>query len=182
MTDADPTRYEAECHRCGATVDAFTRECPGCGFRRDSFEEPVDPEVACIECGEEAHNYRCGCCSLPLCSKHRELGGGFCSTFFSVGGVGVCPRSTVHVGVWPTEASVLVVPESETDADVFHLPVEEGATAPACRPREAGKVTVSLKAAREDLDRTLCTHCGKTARKRQGEQVASEERIEVADS
>jgi len=39
----------------------------------------LDPANACAECGQEAHNFRCGGCGLPLCRKHHELGAGFCS-------------------------------------------------------------------------------------------------------
>lgn len=41
----------------------------------------LDPESMCTECGEAAHNYRCGSCARPLCRKHHELGAGFCSDF-----------------------------------------------------------------------------------------------------
>jgi len=38
----------------------------------------VDPADACIECGKQAGLF-CGTCGFPLCGKHHELGGGFCS-------------------------------------------------------------------------------------------------------
>lgn len=170
--DVDPTRYEEQCERCGRTVEAFTRRCPGCGFHRDTFETPVDPECSCIDCGAEAHNARCGCCGFPLCSMHYEVGGGFCGEHFTVGGVPVCTRGqTVAVGVRGREETVLVLPTTDADTTngVFHLPDEAGTTAPACRPREDKKVGISVYAAREELGRELCIHCAKTARKRHEE-------------
>jgi len=167
--DVDPTRYEEQCERCGTSVEAFTRQCPRCGFQRDTFTTPIDPEYSCIDCGAEAHTARCGCCGFPLCSRHHEAGGGFCGAHCSVGGVPVCPHEqTVAVGVHPREETVLVVPTSDADyaGEVFHLPDEAGITAPACRPHEAGQVGISVYAAREELGRELCIHCGKTARKR----------------
>lgn len=34
----------------------------------------------CIECGNSITGY-CGCCEAPLCSRHIETQGGFCSDF-----------------------------------------------------------------------------------------------------
>jgi len=34
----------------------------------------------CIECGDSVLGY-CGCCGAPLCSRHVETQGGFCSDF-----------------------------------------------------------------------------------------------------
>ena len=34
----------------------------------------------CIECGRSTTGY-CGCCGAPLCSRHIETQGGFCSDF-----------------------------------------------------------------------------------------------------
>jgi len=46
------------------------------------LEEPehIDPEEACIECGNRMIA-RCGCCGAPLCSRHLETQAGFCSKF-----------------------------------------------------------------------------------------------------
>ena len=45
-------------------------------------EEPEPGwENQCTECGDAAHNFRCQSCGLPLCSKHNEMGAGFCSNF-----------------------------------------------------------------------------------------------------
>jgi hypothetical protein len=158
MTEA-ADRYLEECHHCGDIVEAFARRCPHCGFRRDTFET-VDPTQACIDCGDRGV-MRCGCCGYPLCGRHHETGAGFCSRHFTVGGVSLCLHEEIAVGARPREATVLVV----HDGDVFHLPDEEGSRAPACRPREDGKVDVSLALARA-ADRDLCIHCAKAARQR----------------
>lgn len=42
--------------------------------------EQVSPDQACIECGNEMIA-RCGCCGVPLCSRHVETQAGFCSEF-----------------------------------------------------------------------------------------------------
>jgi len=152
-------RYLEECHHCGGRVEAFSRRCPRCGFRRDTFET-VDPSQWCIDCGDRG-TYRCGCCGYLLCHQHHETGGGFCSRHFSVGGVAVCLHDEIAVGVRPREATVLVV----HDGGVYHLPDQEGSRAPACRPREDSKADVSLALARA-ADRELCTHCAKAARQR----------------
>jgi len=163
-------RYMEECHYCGGVVEAFARQCPSCGFRRDTFETP-DPSQACINCGDRG-TYHCGCCGYLLCHQHHETGGGFCARYFSVGGVPVCLHDEIAVGVRPREETVLVV----HDGDVYHLPDESGSRAPACRPREDGKVHVPLSEV-QAADRDLCTHCAAVARQRyQGfrEELADE--------
>jgi len=134
---------------------------------REVREDPTPaPEDQCIECGKRG-DLRCGCCGFPLCGKHVELGGGFCSEHFSVGGVSVCTYDfEVYVGVRAREETVLVV----EDNGVYHLPddVVEETTAPACRPAEDGKERVPLASAREE-DRELCTHCAAEARSRHEE-------------
>jgi hypothetical protein len=62
--------------------------------RRPPRERRVtnDPENCCIECGKGALNHRCGCCSLPLCSMHNEVQGGFCSEFTTVHDTPGCLR------------------------------------------------------------------------------------------
>lgn len=158
--DVPDDRYEETCEHCGTIVEAFTRECPGCGFRRDTFDAP-DPANACIECGEPM-SARCGCCGYPLCGKHHELGGGFCRSFTTVGGTPVCVYDNdVYVGVWPRTEHVLTVEDSE----VYHLPKyeDDDCTAPLCRPAEVGKDRETLESATDD-DRELCTHCERAAR------------------
>jgi len=158
--EAYDDRYEETCEHCGTTVEAFTRGCPGCGFRRDTFEQP-DPASACIECGEPMSS-RCGCCGFPLCGKHHELGGGFCRSFTTVGGTPVCVHDhDVYVGVWPRTEHVLTV----EDSGVYHLPKyeDDDCTAPLCRPSEVSKDRETLDTATDD-DRELCTLCERAAR------------------
>ncbi|SFR41850.1 hypothetical protein SAMN04487947_1191 [Halogeometricum rufum] len=51
-------------------------------IHRRQYEDPdPDWENQCTECGDAAHNFRCQSCGLPLCSKHNEMGAGFCSNF-----------------------------------------------------------------------------------------------------
>jgi hypothetical protein len=94
---------------------------------------------------------------MPLCGKHHELNGGFCSRFFETGH---------RACVWGNEVYVLDRPDREvlvTDklrSDVFHLPADEGdedCTEPLCRPVEDGKVRVGMAALRDDLE--LCDLC-----------------------
>lgn len=155
--------YDVECSHCGAVIDDFSAECPACGFNRREFRLPShDPETSCIECGKEAHMF-CGCCGFPLCGMHHELGAGFCTSYFSVGGVPLCIYDhDVYVGVWPRDEHVLV---SDADSDVFHLPDDKGAHAPACRPQEDSKTAATLETVQE-LDRELCEHCETEARQR----------------
>lgn len=49
-------------------------------------EMQPDPESACIECGSEAHNFRCGGCGMPLCSRHAETLAGHCRDCLTGGG------------------------------------------------------------------------------------------------
>lgn len=46
----------------------------------ETYEQEQDLENSCIECGCRA-NGRCGCCGMPLCSRHAETQAGFCSEF-----------------------------------------------------------------------------------------------------
>ena len=118
-------------------------------------------EDACIECGERA-SLRCGCCGFPLCGMHHELGGGFCRSFFGVGGVGVCLSADVHVGVYPREEVVLIDVESGS----FHLPDEEDSDIPACERDQHPRVTL---AEARDRDCELCDNCAQVARDRYAE-------------
>jgi hypothetical protein len=152
-------RYIEECHHCGGRVEAFSRRCHSCGFPRDTFE-PVDPSQVCIDCGDRGI-YHCGCCDYLLCHRHHETGGGFCDQYFTVGGVPLCLHNEIAVGVLSREEAVLVA----KDSDVYHLPDETRSQAPACRPREDGKLRISLAMA-ETVDRELCRHCASAARQR----------------
>jgi hypothetical protein len=152
-------RYIEECHHCGGPVEAFTRRCPTCGFRRDTFD-PRDPSQACIDCGDVGV-YHCRCCGYPLCHRHHETGGGFCGQHFTVGGVPLCFHNEIAVGVRPWEDTVLAGNEN----DVYHLPDDAGSTAPACSPRKDGEPYGPLALAATG-DRELCSHCASAARKR----------------
>jgi len=119
----------------------------------------VDPETACIECGSRGA-LRCGCCGYPLCGKHHELGGGFCGSFFSVGGVGLCVYDhEVYVGVFPRDETVVL----RASTDEYHLPAGDGSDRPACH--DASGVRVTLDEA-FDRDRELCDDCANKARER----------------
>jgi DNA-directed RNA polymerase subunit RPC12/RpoP len=61
VTDASADRYIEECHHCGGPVEAFTRRCPTCGFRRDTFEPPY-PELG----GFESDGPECSNCFKTL--------------------------------------------------------------------------------------------------------------------
>lgn len=128
------------------------------GHSVEDHPDHVSIEDACIECGNRA-SLRCGCCGFPLCGMHHELGGGFCPSFFSVGGVGVCLSAEVHVGVYPREEVVLI----DTDAGSFHLPDEEGADVSACEGDQRPRVTL---AEARDRDCELCDDCAQAARDR----------------
>jgi hypothetical protein len=150
-------RYIEECDHCGGPVEAFTRRCPTCGFRRDTFEPP-DASQACIDCGDRGTR-RCGCCGYPLCHRHHETGGGFCGQHFSVGGVPLCLHDEIAVGHRLREEIVFV----PNDGYVYHLPDESGSQAPACRPADDSKPMVSLA---EIDDQELCSDCASAARRR----------------
>jgi hypothetical protein len=114
--------------------------------------------LAGIDCGDRGTR-RCGCCGYLLCHRHHETGGGFCDQYFTVGGVSLCLHDKIAVGVRPREETVL----KARDRDVYHLPDEPGSQAPACRPTEDWKPSVSLA---EAGDRELCSDCATVARRR----------------
>jgi hypothetical protein len=144
----------------GDTFDPYGPPIPERGH-----DPTPDPAHACIDCGREA-GLRCGCCGFPLCGRHHEVGGGFCTEHFSVGGVGVCTRGDrVYVGVHPREEIVLV---TDGDADAFHLPDAFDGRASrraACQVAESPTLRVKLSAAREN-GMELCEHCADAARER----------------
>jgi hypothetical protein len=150
-------RYIEECHHCGGPVEAFSRRCPSCGFRRDTFKPP-DPSQACIDCGDRGTR-RCGCCGYPLCHRHHETGGGFCNQHFTIGGVPLCLHDEIVVGHRLREETVFV----PNNGYVYHLPDDSGSQATACRPRDDSKPMLSLA---EIVDQELCSHCASAARKR----------------
>jgi hypothetical protein len=129
----------------------------------DSRHDPQpSPEDACMECGEYGINL-CGCCGFPLCGKHHELGGGFCSKFFSVGGTPVCAYDfEVYVGVHPRETRILVGDGRKQ----IHLPDDDDSAVPACDPDGEELVEVTLA----DFEGELCDECANEARKRYQER------------
>jgi hypothetical protein len=126
----------------------------------------VAPENACIECGECGLD-RCGCCGFPLCGRHHETGGSFCTSHTSVGGVSVCVyRHEVYVGTFPREETVLVRADAD-ERDAYHLPHEydeQASHQPACSPDGEAHVRVTLENAADDLE--LCADCALEARHR----------------
>jgi len=128
------------------------------GDQRRHREQHPSPEDACIECGKYGMD-RCGCCGFPLCGKHHELGGGFCSKFFAVGGTPICVYDfEVYVGVHPRDDTVLVGDGRKQ----IHLPDEDGSGYPACDPDGDELVEITL----DDFDGELCDECATEARKR----------------
>jgi hypothetical protein len=120
----------------------------------------VDPETACIECGDRG-SLRCGCCGFPLCGMHHELGGGFCRSFTSVAGVPVCIYDHgVYVGVDPRDEAVVF----RGSSDEYHLPDGEASDRPLCH--DASGVRVTLAEAK-DRNRELCDDCAAEARERE---------------
>jgi hypothetical protein len=121
----------------------------------------------CIECGARALD-ACGCCGLPLCGRHHEVQGGFCSYFSPAlaAGLPACVDETWGVTVNLRYASihddvaVLVTPGSVHDRDVYHVPADDGddTTAPLCRPAEDGKERLTPAAAVKD-ELELCSNC-----------------------
>ncbi len=100
------------------------------------YDDQPDPdpgwENRCAECGDEAYHHHCGCCGLPLCNKHSELGAGFCSNFTTiVDDVPACVSETsVTVGAHLGGAEdVQVFETANPDAEVnyIHLPGDDGA-------------------------------------------------------
>ena len=111
-------------------------------------------EDLCVDCANEAYNHRCGCCGFPLCGKHHEVQGGFCSRYF---------ETPWAVCVWPRDVYVIGMPDHEVlqtpgEVDVFHVPADpsdDTCTAPACRPAEGEKERVAMC----DVDAELCDLC-----------------------
>jgi hypothetical protein len=135
------------------------------GARRPPRERRVttDPSIAGIECGEGAYNHRCGCCALPLCSRHNEVQGGFCSNFATIGdNIPGCVWGDSFVPYTATLAS------QETDVlftiyaaegDDWHLP-DDGE--PLCSIDAMDTIEATLYEAHES-DRQFCDECEKRA-------------------
>jgi len=81
------------------------------------YDDHAEPEPSlenlCTEgdCTKTGHD-RCGCCGMPLCGRHNEVQGGFCSNFERVAGVPGCLvwNSEFHVyqrAFYDSEAKVL---------------------------------------------------------------------------
>jgi hypothetical protein len=120
------------------------------------------PEDQCIECGSYGGLF-CGCCGYPLCGKHHELGGGFCSKYFRVGGTPVCAYDfDVYVGVRPRETRILVGDGRKQ----IHLPHDEDSAVPACDPDGDELYEVTLA----DFEGELCDECADEARRRYQER------------
>jgi DNA-binding PadR family transcriptional regulator len=128
----------------------------------DGGAEPdyVPIENRCVDCGEEAHN-SCGNCGMPLCGRHNEVQGGFCSHF---------TETPYPVCVWGEDVFVFegnaadheVLVTDRTRSDVYHLlhaseTGDDNGTSPLCRPIEDGKECVAMRDLDDDVE--LCGLC-----------------------
>lgn len=121
------------------------------------------PEDACIECRTYGA-HRCGCCGFPLCGRHHETGGGFCTRFTPIADVPLC--------VYGDEVYVRPLPRPEDGPFVlddghgvaYHLPDPDGSGAPFCGGLPPTRVTSRPL---EDVlidDYDLCSDCADAAR------------------
>ncbi|WP_323192441.1 hypothetical protein [Halostella sp. PRR32] len=135
--------------------------------RRTPRERRVtSPENSCIECGKGAHNHRCGCCSLPLCSMHNEVQGGFCSGFTGVHDVPGCilwgeTFVAYTAAMDADEIDVCVTQTGDDQPDIWHI-VDDDAN-PLCPGEPIGETEpTTLRDVGERAAR-LCTDCEERA-------------------
>lgn len=122
------------------------------------------PEDACIECGKYGA-HRCGCCGFPLCGRHHETGGGFCTRFTPIEDVPLCAYDhEVYVRALPRPDDETPFVLDDGHGVAFHLPAPDNPEEPFCGGLPATRVTSRPL---EDvlIDRhDICSDCAEAAR------------------
>lgn len=136
---------------------------PDGGLATDGGRERVAVEDACIECGRYG-NHRCGCCGFPLCGRHHETGGGFCTKFTPISDVPVCAYSNeVYVRPLPRPDGEEPWVLDDGHATTFHLPSPGDVAKPFCGQSASRVTSRPLEDVLVD-DHDLCSECAQAAR------------------
>lgn len=131
---------------------------------RQVHDPGPDPEDACIECGKYG-DLRCGCCGFPLCGRHHEVGGGFCTRFTPIEDVPLCAYSNdVYVRALPRPDGEEPWVLDDGHGVAFHLPSPGDPETPFCGGLPASRVTSRPLGDSLIDEHDLCEDCAEAAR------------------
>lgn len=168
---SDSEKVVAEAHEDGVLL----RPADGAPMTDGGYHEPPQntgqvhdpgpaPEDACIECGTYGA-HRCGCCGFPLCGRHHEVGGGFCTRFTPIADVPLCAYSTdVYVRALPRPDGEEPWVLDDGHGVAFHLPSPGDPETPFCGGLPASRVTSRPLGDSLIDDHDLCEDCAQAAR------------------
>ena len=217
--DHDPDRLTVWCPWCGDKMDWSRDTDTDDDLRTDggqfhsgdhhvlydqhSPEREPDWRDICFEddCTDRSH-LACGCCGLPLCGRHHEVQGGFCSNFCTVAGVAGCLvwESEFYTlglqfydsenGVEVLEADGVYCLEEDGDplcggdrgADLVEMQTLEAESVDLCEDCEDVAVERLTDGADEDVDREVATDGGTyTLGSTQQALTNAEMRVQIAE-